>query len=375
MCASLRERFYSDIEPDSGNGLSNKRIRELAFAKLHQQVGPDSTATNYKSKEKHMKASVKILLVAAIVCAMSLTAFAAFGGMDFFKSIFGDSAAIAEDQIQFPDASVENDDYRLNVESLLSDGYKTDIIVSLTAKSGARLDYDPMELFITSYIWPSDAEIEGAEYGFAHGNGSPRREYLQMSEEGVVYSIAYTEMPEFSNKDKKYYHLEMNSLDNTSESEIKISLMEDISPLSVTVSVSDSLTARKDVQVRAEDYADKNYFPETVQLSPMGVLVIGSEKEAKGGLPTAAIYVIMNDGTSEELISAESFDSEDDGKTISGGGSAIILGPGQEAPLVIGTMGSRNPDGKMVTSGSFSRILDLDEVMAISVDGVEYPLQ
>jgi hypothetical protein len=105
------------------------------------------------------------------------------------------------------------------------------------------------------------------------------------------------------------------------------------------------------------------------------VLVIGSEKEAKGGLPTAEIYVVMNDGTSEELISVQSFDSEDDGETISGGGSAIILGPGEKAPLVIGTMGSRNPDGKMVTSGSFSRILNLDEVKAISVDGVEYPLQ
>jgi hypothetical protein len=35
----------------------------------------------------------------------------------------------------------------------------------------------------------------------------------------------------------------------------------------------------------------------------------------------------------------------------------------------------RNPNGKVVISGSFSRILNLDEVRAISVDGVECPIQ
>lgn len=66
-----------------------------------------------------------------------------------------------------------------------------------------------------------------------------------------------------------------------------------------------------------------------------------------------------------------SFDSGD-GETISGGGGVIVGADPTNRPLVIGTHGQRNPDGKVVTAGEFWRIIRLDEVKAISVNGVDY---
>ncbi len=345
MCAFLHERFFETVEPTAHSDISSQRIRELAFSKLRQQ-GVQSGA-GIQKKEKHMKTSIRILLVAAIVLAMSVTAFAALGGLDFFKSIFGDSAATVQDLIQFPSASTENDSYRLTVESLLSDGFKTDLIVSLTSKDNKTIEHDPQGML--------NAEFVGVE--------------------NFSGSSSYREMPEFGSKSQKYYLLELDSMSNLSSADIAVSLKESFAPLSVTVPLDGALTAHKEIQVKAEDYAESNYYPETVQLSPLGVLVIGSEKQAMGGLPTAQIYVQMKDGSREELMSKTSFDSADDGVTVSGGGGAVILGPNETAPLVVGTMGVRNPDGKVVTTGTFSRILNLDDVQSIIVDDAEYLLQ
>jgi hypothetical protein len=338
MCGFLEERFYEPIEPTAHADVSQERIRALAFAKLR-----DQNDTSIQKKEKHMKTSVKILLAAALVCVMSVTAFATMGGMDFFRAIFGDSAEVAADYVQFPEASVENDDYRLSTESLLSDGFKTDLIVSLTAKGEQTLPDDTYDIF--NSVLPDTG----------------------------MNSASYEELPDFGSKTKRYYHLALTSLDNHSDSEVTVSLKEELAPLSVTVPVGDAMTARKEIQINAADYAEQNYCPETVQLSPMGVLVIGSEKEAKGGLPTAQIFVQMQDGSREELISRESFD-EGDGETVSGGGGSVMVGLFDTPPLVTETMGKRNPNDKVVITGSFSRILNLDDVQAIVVDDVEYLL-
>lgn len=346
MCSLLLERHYESIEPAApSDPASSERIRELALARLarlHEE----------QKKEKPMKkTSLRILIAAAMICAMSLTAFAAFGGLEFFRSIFGDSARIAEEHIQSPMAAAENNDYQMTVESLLSDGFKTDIIVSLSAKKGKVPAFEPMNMFTMQFLDQSELE--------------------QPDKELNIDSFSYEEMPEFSQKNKQYYHLQLTSLSSHDSAQVKVSLREDLSALSVTTPITGTM-ARKDIHVKAEDYADQNYYPETVQLSPMGVLVIGSEKEAKGGLPTAQIFLQMKDGVQEELISQLSFDDGDE--TVMGGGSAVISGPGEAQPLVINTQGMRNPDGKAVTCGYFSRIIDLDDVQCIIVDDVVYDL-
>ena len=47
-----------------------------------------------------------------------------------------------------------------------------------------------------------------------------------------------------------------------------------------------------------------------MQISPLGVLLIGREAQASGGLPTPVVSVKFKDGTIEEMMSELSFDTD-----------------------------------------------------------------
>ena len=91
-----------------------------------------------------------------------------------------------------------------------------------------------------------------------------------------------------------------------------------------------------------------------MQISPLGVLLIGREAQASGGLPTPVVSVKFKDGTIEEMMSELSFDTDGDGGTVIGGGGVVISNDPLSGPLVISTYGMRNPEGKVVTKGEFS---------------------
>lgn len=341
LCDLLDSRHFENIEPGiDTTSFSSERIRELAFAKLRE----DESVNTYK-KESNMKNSFKMLLIAAVIFAMSITAFAAFGGIDYFKAIFGDSAENVSDSIQTPLVSAENDDYRMTVESLLSDGFKTDIIISLALKNGAAITDDPIDIFTWDII--GDEEV-----------------YMD--------SMSCDEMPDFSSENKTFYHMSITSIKNSSNGKIKLTMVK-ANDLVVTVDVGSSLT-HKEIAVNPGDYADKNFRLETIQLSPMGALIIGNETEQKGSLPQVEVFIKMKDGSTHEVFSHNSFDYEDDGETIMGGGGLVIPSPWDEVPLVTETMGSRNPENDVVLSASFSRILNLQDVEEVLVDGVAYKI-
>ena len=109
-----------------------------------------------------------------------------------------------------------------------------------------------------------------------------------------------------------------------------------------------------------------------MQISPLGVLLIGREAQASGGLPIPVVSVKFKDGTIEEMMSELSFDTDGDGGTVIGGGGVVISNDPLSGPLVISTYGMRNPEGKVVTKGEFSRFINLEDVMSILVNGKEY---
>lgn len=71
-------------------------------------------------------------------------------------------------------------------------------------------------------------------------------------------------------------------------------------------------------------------------------------------------------------MSELSFDTDGDGGTVIGGGGVVISNDPLSGPLVISTYGMRNPEGKVVTKGEFSRFINLEDVMSILVNGKEY---
>ncbi|WP_347489174.1 DUF4179 domain-containing protein [Desulfoscipio sp. XC116] len=353
LCSRLDGSFYENMEIENTTGLcpSQQRIAQIARAKLREQVEQESGPAGgpgEKDQEKRMgmKKNSRVILIAVVLCLFSATALAASGGWEFFKPIFGSSVQNVQDDVWSPLLADADQTYKMTVESMLSDGYKTNIVVSLENLTGQALNLQAIEV---SRLFIPEAEDDAGSFD--------------------AYSCE--ELPEFAGKAKKYYYLTVSSLRDCTDAPLTISLAETVAPLKVKVKINGSLAA-KEIKIDAKPEQEQNYCPETVQLSPLGVLVTGREKQATGGLPTVPVDLLMKDGSSEELLSEMSFD--DGEETVTGGGGAVIVDEGQEPPLVIQTMGERNPDGKVVTTGYFSRILNLNEVRAIRVDGTEYRL-
>lgn len=360
MCSYLSDSFFGDIEIDNQTDVhpSPERIQQIILAKLkrqqEQQTGtmaepilPVLSAESPVIGRRHImkKNTLKILLIAAAMCLVSISAVAASNNLNYFKSIFGNSAETVKGDIQSPRISKANNDYKITEESLLSDGYKTNIIFSLENLKGNDITGDPSQMFSVQAENKSGSRFTGISYSC---------EALEELQQG----------------DKCFYRMEVSSLESHLFSSIKISLSN--TSLNINIPV-EHCTIGKTIKINGKKYENKNYCPESVQLSPLGVLVIGKEKKAKAGLPTAEISVLMKDGSTEELMSSKSFDSGD-GSTVIGGGGAVLTEEGQKKPLVSETMGERNPNGKIVSTGYFSRILDLKQVKSILVDGSEYPV-
>lgn len=352
----MDERYYEDLEMENRTDLkpSEKRIEDLVFRKLHETETPAShqTETPVRRKNSFPKKAGHILLVAAIVGLFATTVFAAAGGFDYFRSIFGDSAHNVENSISNPMSNVRNDDYSMTLESLLTDGYKIDLVVSLEKLSkgafkGALFD-EPLNLFETE-LMPPPSKTSGQE---------------------SVGSYTVRELNEFSTSKKRYYYVELDNMESSLNRTLTLSLNPELADLELETLLEGAAAAKV---LTIGQTLDGGYTIETIQLSQLGVMVIGKEDQASGGLPAPQIDIVFKDGSHDELISAMSFDSGD-GETVLGGGGVVIGADPSTGPLVTGTMGQRNPDGKVVTTGEFGRAVNLDEVASILVDGTEYPV-
>ena len=166
-------------------------------------------------------------MIAAVFCLFAASVFALAGGFDYFRSIFGDTAKHVEQDIQSPGITAADSDRQMTLESMLTDGYKINLIVSLKALSGEAkantFDHEPIDLFDT--------------------NLTPNSSY----EHEVALSYTCSELEEFSTENRHFYHLQLDSLENNRTGSYK-----------ELASISDRLT--KPVQ------------PSLVQLPPMRIL-------------------------------------------------------------------------------------------------------
>ena len=163
--------------------------------------------------------------------------------------------------------------------------------------------------------------------------------------------------------------MELDNLENSLNWTLTLSLNKELADLELDTLLEGAAAAKV---LTIGQTLEGGYTIETIQLSQLGFMVIGKEDQASGGLPAPQIDIVFKDGRHDELISAMSFDNGG-GETVTGGGGAVI-GADPTGPLVTGTMGQRNPDGKVVTTGEFGRAINLDEVAFILVDGTKYPV-
>lgn len=346
LCSRLCAGAADSLEPVNDTKLrpSAERIKTLAMAKLSRQQGGEIAPERRRIDMKRMHLRVLAAAI-VVVCLVSISVVAAMGGLEYFRSIFGGSADAVEERIEQPMISAENENFRLRVEASLTDGYKSNVILSVEAVGSRKLpDFS-----------------EKAERLFAVNIAG-----------GMSYCVVEP-MEAFSEQRKAFVRVEVATQQSHVNEGITIAMQDALGAGSLTLQPKQRL-AMREIQPDAAQFDGQNYRVETVQISPLGALVIGSEQETKGSLPNEVISIVMKDGSVEEIMPSWAFDQSDDETTVSGGGGAVIVGEGETAPLVVNTVGTRNPEGKVVTESLFSRILRLDDVKAVMIGEKSYPL-
>lgn len=351
LCSRMNPQYMEDLEVTNMTDLhpSEQRIEDIVFQKLHPE---QKTAAPAGKRVNMKKKTWKIAAIAAVFCLFATTAFAMAGGFEYFRSIYGDTVDNARQDILTPEITVTDGTRQMALDSMLTDGYKINLIVSLKTVSGkADKDIektDPFNLFQVELQPP----VSGSE------------------QEEQTMAFTCTELTEFSSKSQHFYHIQLDSLTDCTGWNLKVSLSESLGNLTLESDIKGSAAA---AELTINQAIDSSLTIETLQISPLGFLVIGSEGAASGGLPTPSISLTFKDGSQEDLITPMSFDSGEGG-TITGGGGVVIGEDPMTGPLVTTTYGQRNPSGKLAIAGEFGRIILVSEIQSISVNGTEYPL-
>lgn len=323
----LPEETVSPIEPqgDPSVSPSPERIKQLALQKRREYL-------NRNEGKPVKKRTFQLLFVAAIVALTSITAFAAFGGLDFIKGIFGDSAESIQDEIVTPQISASAQGRDMALEALVTDGYVTNMVISLT---GSR---------------PSDENL------------------FTLAADISLRSNGWHVLDDFTKPGKTYYAVDLVSEQRFDTTAVTLSLKKEVAPIDLTIQIKNNLGNA--VVKFPYGTASAQTTLEELQLSPMGFLLIGHEDNAQGGLPGTNIRLLFSNGKQEDI--EVEFDASDE--KVGGGGGAVIGGGAEPLPLVTTFHGTRNPDGKLVINGQFSRIINPAMVEKVVIGGVEYPV-
>ena len=324
MASHMPEEFVNCVEPQGDDTVSPSpdRIKRLALEKRREYL-------NGNEDKPMKKLSFKILLIAAIVGIMSLTAFAAFGGLDYMKSIFGNSAETLQDAIVTPYATASADGREISLAAMVTDGYVTNLIVSVTGDM------------------PSHT-----------------KDLFTISSNRDMRSTGWSVLEEFTTSAKTRFLVDLVSEQRFDTADITLSLNKEIAPIDLSFQIENKL-GNAVIDFPEGAMSEQTQLKE-LQVSPMGFMLIGRESHAKGGLPATSIKLVYSDGKTENL--EVEFAPSDE--TVMGGGGAILGGP--ETPLVTSFHGTRNPDGELVISDQFSRILNPDAIQKVIVEGTEY---
>lgn len=374
LCDDLSEEFYEDLdvaspaEAEGETGMETEgaaretmsagadrspdpeRIKEIALRKIREEgVGKE------KEIKKPMKRiSHKILIAAALIAVLTTTAFAA-GGLDFFRSFFGDSVDQAGDGIQKVEASAESDDFTMTAEQIISDGTNTKIIVGLQPKTKQA------EKWLGDSKTNMDIAAESADF----------------TDEGM--SITGSEaLPQFSTKEKAYFCVSYVSDQDYTGKPVTVtfrSVNNDSGTifepgLSLVIDNPTSMKTKKLIEFAKEDGEVSNTQPVSLVVNAISAVLTLQEPVGSTDTPTLDVTLVMKDGTKENIFEAGWVE---EGAT---GGGGVALGEPEELPLASGNSYKRNLEtGQIVQTSSFSRIIDVDSVDYAIVGGERYDFQ
>lgn len=341
LVSDLPEENLSFISLSSNSPLSNEKIRKLSMEKRRHYMAIDMEESMEKrSTVSQKKKWTKFLAIAAIVATLCMTAFA-FNQTDLMKSLFGGkNKNLIDTSIMLPIETGEADGKKMTIQSVLTDGYITNIVVSV--ENADNIDpYDHNVFEVTS-----DNQV-----------GSK-----------------IEKMENFSQGTYQYFHVSVTTSSSIINSNLTISLNSSIAPITLTTKVVSSLDSK--TITFPENTTQGTSALKELQISPVGYLLTAYQSDPQKGLPSTNITLVFNDGHTEE-IDAYLMDSDpEDNAYEMGGGFAVIEPDLENGPLMKGGVGSYNyENSKISVGGEFSRLIDTSELKEIIIDGISYPVK
>jgi hypothetical protein len=349
MASHIPEVSVSRVEPQGDDSVSPSfdRIKHLALEKRKNYLtesAPTKKKPNREGEKPMKKKLIMSILVAAMLLTMCLTAFAAGGGLDYLKSIFGDSIeSIQNETVTTPLVTASANGRDMALEAMVTDGYVTYMIVSLT---GEQPTLEAWDLFAVT----TDLDIK-------------------------LYS--WDVLEEFTVSTKSFYVVYLVSEERFDAGEITLSLNRDIAPIDLSFQIENKLG--NTVITFPENTISGSAQLIELQVSPMSFLLICNEENPLRAPHPISIRLVFSDGKTEDLFT-EAYLSHSDFSDIDLSETAMLYGHHmfitiEDGPLAKALSIMKNPDGELVYDGLFSRIINPASIEKVIIDGKEYSVK
>lgn len=295
----------------------NQVIDSFGVSEIQKQRMLGNITRHSSSKAQRKVRMSKVLTIVVAISLLSVTAFA-FSVTELFKGIFGNSIYLVEDHILAPMESVADDQFKLTLDGVLSDGYGSTAIVSVEAldeHSSFELEHIASSLHVSSL-----------------------QSNIQANRSSVV------ELDHLSGENKKRFMVGFWSMDEPLTGDLEISLITEQSELTL-LAPTDSTIQTITIELDKGHYASESYAPQTILISPLSVVVRGHEEPVGHEIPNPTVTLHFANGTTIDVF------AEDFG-------------------------GARFPEeGVTIVSAQFERIIDLQQLRSVTVDGLQYHIE
>lgn len=343
--------FTTDIEIE----FDVERIRELTFAKLHGE-------TEERQGRKMKKTSIRLLIAAALILAISGTVFAAnYYGL--FSNIFVNADILQKDEVLSVGESAENEDMKITVEQMVSDGYEHSMIVSIEPKTKKAKKVLKQEYALT--IDPIQAEKGTIDsnfpvysYGFWKDNTENGKKYYEVrcssdkriDKEEITWRFQWR----VPNLDTSVSEIEAQPIDN---------VVTRVEPIQITVLQEKTLEGEKNM------YFSKNFLIKRMCIHPIGAYIETSDTYEHGTLQSVAL--VFRDGSEELLYNWGT--SQTSAMSISDY-TLLEKEKNEENGILVSYQTMYYYTGCEKQYMGFSHIIRVNDIAGVRINGVMYPL-
>ena len=363
--APEREEPIAPLRPDE-----TARILEKTMQKVHAQT---------KKPARPIRAAALAAAIAAMLC---ISAFAAYS-LGWFDRLFGGSAALVEGKVTDYDETARYDvtypTYTEEEQAMIAEGTMQVPAQAEVAETGVSAKTDEFVFTLDSMLASKDtlyavlrieAQTQEAEQELAAWNETS---FLDRERNGALLVLAQNNTGEGHEREWKNGGMGMDLLEvegrtayalltnNGGEFEPGDLILFDMSyhgenAYLFEVPVPEQLEEELTISLDASQYDGKSYRWDTATVTPISFRLDGS------GLvehDETSVTLTLKDGTSFNLTTP---------------GNGAYAAYGAYGMLGFSGTGDGEEDGRIKDNWRFSRLVDLNELASVTVDGVTYTL-